>query len=81
MFIIRSLFPIEIKSGSTGLLKSLHQFIEAAEHTYAIRRHGGEFKVEQAVTPNKKPYLLMNLPYYAGTAMPQYVEWFAGQKI
>lgn len=73
--------PIEIKSGSTGSLKSLHQFIEAAEHPYAVRMYGGAFKVEQAVTPNKKPYLLMNLPYYAGTALPQYIEWFVGQKI
>lgn len=73
--------PIEIKSGSTGSLKSLHQFIEAADHPYAIRMYGGALKVEQAVTPNKKPYLLMNLPYYAGTSLPQYIEWFIGQKI
>ncbi len=73
--------PIEIKSGSTGSLKSLHQFIEAADHPYAIRMYGGAFKVEKAITPNKKPYLLMNLPYYAGTALPQYVEWFVQQTI
>lgn len=73
--------PIEIKSGSTGSLKSLHQFIEAADHPYAIRMYAGAFKMEQAVTPNKKPYLLMNLPYYLGTALPQYVEWLVQQKI
>jgi hypothetical protein len=43
--------------------------------------YAGAFKVEQAITPNKKPYLLMNLPYYAGTALPQYIEWFVQQKI
>jgi len=47
--------PIEIKSGSTGSLKSLHQFIEAAEHPYAIRMYGGNIKIEKAITPNKKP--------------------------
>jgi len=73
--------PIEIKSGSTGTLKSLHQFIEAADHPYAIRMYAGALKIEQAVTPNKKPYLLMNLPYYAGTELPQYIEWFVQQKI
>jgi uncharacterized protein len=73
--------PIEIKSGSTGSLKSLHQFIEAADHPYAIRMYAGAFKVEQAVTPNKKPYLLMNLPYYAGTALPKYIEWFLQHKL
>jgi hypothetical protein len=73
--------PIEIKSGSTGSLKSLHQFIEAADHPYAIRMYAGAFKVEKAITPNKKPYLLMNLPYYAGTALLQYIEWFVQQTL
>ena len=73
--------PIEIKSGSAGTLRSLHQFIEAVDHPYAIRMYAGAFKVEKAVTPNKKPYLLMNLPYYTGTALLQYIEWFVQQKI
>jgi len=73
--------PIEIKSGSNGTLKSLHQFIEAADHPYAIRMYAGALKVENAITPNKKPYLLMNLPYYAGTELPEYIEWFVRQKI
>jgi predicted AAA+ superfamily ATPase len=73
--------PIEIKSGSTGSLRSLHQFIEASDHPYAIRMYAGPLKIEKAVTPNKKPYLLMNLPYYAGTEILQYIEWFLLQKI
>ncbi|MEZ2446191.1 ATP-binding protein [Chitinophaga sp. RCC_12] len=73
--------PIEIKSGGTGSLKSLHQFIDAADHPYAIRMYAGVFKVEQAMTPNKKPYLLMNLPYYLGTCLPLYIEWFVQQKL
>jgi predicted AAA+ superfamily ATPase len=73
--------PIEIKSGSTGSLKSLHQFIDAADHPYAIRMYAGTFKIEKAVTPSQKPYLLMNLPYYAGTSIPQYVEWFIQQEL
>ncbi|PUZ30143.1 hypothetical protein GA0116948_101152 [Chitinophaga costaii] len=75
------IIPIEIKSGSTGTLKSLHQFIEAADHPYAIRMYAGTFQVEKALTPHKKPYLLMNLPYYAGTALPQYIEWFVQQQL
>jgi predicted AAA+ superfamily ATPase len=70
------IIPIEIKSGSTGSLKSLHQFIDASDHHYAIRMYAGDFNVEETVTPNKKPYLLMNLPYYMGTILPQYIEWF-----
>ena len=68
--------PIEIKSGATGSLKSLHQFIDAAPHEYAVRVYGGQFCVEKTKTPSGKQYLLMNLPYYLGTKLMEYVEWF-----
>jgi uncharacterized protein len=68
--------PIEVKSGSTGSLRSLHQFINTAEHPYAVRIYGGEFGITKAVTPAGKPYLLMNLPYYLGTKITEYIEWF-----
>lgn len=69
--------PIEIKSGKEGKLKSLHQFIEQVDHPYAVRMYAGAFSVEQHTTPQqKKPYLLMNLPYYLGTKIPDYVDFF-----
>jgi hypothetical protein len=68
--------PIEIKSGSTGSLKSLHQFIERSPHPYAVRIYAGKFNVENHTTPGGKPYLLMNLPYYLGTKIAEYLEYF-----
>lgn len=68
--------PIEIKSGATGSLKSLHQFIERSEHKYAIRIYGGEFNIQENITPGGVPYLLMNLPYYLGSKIPEYVKFF-----
>lgn len=73
--------PIEIKSGSTGSLKSLHQFIEASDHPYAIRMYAGSFSIERAITRGKKPYLLLNLPYYLGTSLPLYAEWLTTQRL
>jgi predicted AAA+ superfamily ATPase len=71
------IIPIEIKSGKEGKLKSLHQFIEQANHPYAIRMYAGDFKVEQHQTAIKKtPYLLMNLPYFLGTRLPEYINFF-----
>jgi len=70
------IIPIEIKSGSTGSLKSLHQFIEQTNHPYAVRIYSGKFTVESTETPNGIPYLLMNLPYYLGTKIPEYVQYF-----
>jgi hypothetical protein len=68
--------PIEIKSGSSGTLKSLHQFIERTNHPYAVRIYAGEFEIQEATTPNGVPYLLMNLPYYLGTLIPEYLTYF-----
>jgi hypothetical protein len=68
--------PIEIKSGSVGALKSLHQFVERSNHPYAIRIYAGEFNVLKTKTPGGKPYLLMNTPYYLGTKIREYIEYF-----
>ena len=69
--------PIEIKSGTIGKLKSLHEFIERTNHSYAVRMYGGEFCIEEHLTPKQnKPYKLMNLPYYLGTKLPEYIQYF-----
>lgn len=68
--------PVEIKSGKTGTLKSLHQFIDMSPHPYAIRIYAGEFNVEKHKTPKGTQYLLMNLPYYLGTKIYDYLDYF-----
>jgi uncharacterized protein len=68
--------PIEVKSGATGSLKSLHQFIDACNHPYAVRIYNGPFKIEKTKTPGGKPYLLMNVPYYLATQLAEYLAWF-----
>ncbi|MEQ8243761.1 AAA family ATPase [Fulvivirga sp.] len=68
--------PIEIKSGSAGKLKSLHQFINAVEHPFAIRMFAGKFNIEEHTTQAGKPFYLMNLPYYLGTKLPEYIDYF-----
>ncbi|NGF55703.1 ATP-binding protein [Parapusillimonas sp. SGNA-6] len=71
--------PVEIKSGKTGSLRSLHQFIEQSGARHAIRIYGGEFVLERTQTPNKQPYLLLNLPYYLGSTLPKYLPWLLEQ--
>ncbi|MDA3894344.1 MAG: AAA family ATPase [Salinivirgaceae bacterium] len=68
--------PIEIKSGKDGSLKSLHQFVEQANHPYAVRIYGAGFTIEKTKTPTEKPYILMNLPYFLGTKIPEYIAYF-----
>jgi predicted AAA+ superfamily ATPase len=68
--------PIEVKSGKSGTLRSLHQFIDRAKHPYAIRLYSGKFGVENATTPSGKSYFLLNLPYYLTSKLPEYISWF-----
>ncbi len=68
--------PIEVKSGATGSLRSLHQFIDASDHSFAVRMYGGELRIEETQTPTGKPYRLLNLPYYLGTKLREYLDWF-----
>jgi len=67
--------PIEIKSGATGSLRSLHQFMDRSNHPYAVRMYAGEFKIQKSITLNGTPFILMNLPYYLGTKLPEYIEY------
>lgn len=73
------IIPIEIKSGATGSLKSLQQFINRTDHNYAIRIFQGEFSIQKHTTPEGKEYHLMNLPYYLGTKIKDYVAFFVGE--
>ncbi|MGV3763820.1 hypothetical protein [Parapedobacter sp.] len=77
----RFLIPIEIKSGATGSLKSLHQFVQAADHPFAVRIYGGVFRLEHAVTPSGKSYTLLNVPYYATTMLPHYIAWLVKEAV
>ena len=70
------IIPIEIKSGKQGKLRSLHQFVERTNHPYAVRMHAGEFNIEKVNTPGGVPYLLMNIPYYLGAKIHEYLDYF-----
>ncbi|MEM6700919.1 MAG: DUF4143 domain-containing protein, partial [Bacteroidota bacterium] len=70
------LIPIEVKSGRSGKLRSLHQFMERCDHHYAIRLHANYCSVETVTTPKGKSFFLLNLPYFLTTRIPAYLNWF-----
>lgn len=70
------IIPIKIKSGKVGKLRSLHQFMDAAPHPFAVRMYGGKFAIEQHKTPEGTPFYLMNLPYYLTGYLDKYLDYF-----
>ena len=65
--------PVEVKSGKTGKLRSLHQYIEMSETPLAIRLYAGLFHISKVTTPQGKEFTLLNLPYYLAGRLKQYM--------
>jgi uncharacterized protein len=58
------LIPVEVKSGPSGKLKSLHLFMDNAPHHWAVRVFSGTMQIEEATTPNGKRFSLISIPFY-----------------
>lgn len=70
------IIPIEVKSGKEGTLKSLHSYMDIAPHNFAIRFYAGALNISDAITQNGKQYKILNLPYYLGSQIEKYFDWF-----
>jgi len=58
------LIPLEVKAGKSGMLRSLHQFVERTNYDFAVRLYAGKIALEQHQVTSGKKYRLLNLPYY-----------------
>jgi predicted AAA+ superfamily ATPase len=67
------LYPLEIKAGAQGRLRSLHQFVERSKSEVGIRALRNAFSVEAATTPAGYSYRLINTPYYHVEYWQRYV--------
>ncbi len=70
----QEMIPIEVKSGPTGHLKSLHNFMDQHKGNVAIRLYSGELRTDTAKTGNGKEYTLISLPYYLTGKIGNYIS-------
>ncbi|MDB4582959.1 AAA family ATPase [Draconibacterium sp.] len=73
------LIPIEVKSGSVGKLKSLHQFMDRTPHNIAVRVYQGEYLAQKAKTITGKKFTLLNLPFYLAHRIEQELDRLMGK--
>ena len=73
-------FPIRpvciSESGAAGRLRSLHQFMDQAPHSYASHNYGDMLRIDHVKNIKGKPFYLLNLPYYLAGQIHQYADWF-----
>jgi predicted AAA+ superfamily ATPase len=70
------LIPVSVRSGEPGRLRSLHQFVDAAPHTYAVRLYAGKLAVQQTRTLRGKKFFLLNLPYFLAGKINDHLKGF-----
>jgi predicted AAA+ superfamily ATPase len=70
------IIPVEVKSGKTGTLRSLHQFMDLAPHNMSVRFYAGNLSISELKTPSGKVFFLLNLPYFLVSQIKPYLEWF-----
>lgn len=58
------LIPVEVKSGKTGHLKSLHLFMNQCGGSMAIRIHSGNVFHQDIQRPDGSSFKLVSLPFY-----------------
>jgi predicted AAA+ superfamily ATPase len=71
------MIPVEIKSGKSGKLRSLHHFLEMSQIRISVRLYAGHFQIEEHKTLNGKPFKLINLPYFLAGKLNKYLEEFS----
>ncbi|MDZ4679830.1 MAG: hypothetical protein SGI94_05275 [Saprospiraceae bacterium] len=56
-------------------MRSLQLFMDDCNHDMAIRMYAGQLSLQPALTPNGKKYRLLNLPYFLGEKINEYLGW------
>lgn len=80
-----ALIPVEVKSGKSGTLRSLHSWIDRAallvaqERTLntgllAVRLYSGSFSVEHSSTPKGTKFTLIHLPLFLASRVGEYID-------
>jgi predicted AAA+ superfamily ATPase len=70
------LLPVEVKSGTSGTLRSLHSFIDISDCPIAVRLYSGKPAWESTRTPAGKPYRLLSLPYFLASRVQEYLALY-----
>ena len=68
------MIPVEVKSGRSGKLRSLLQFLDMSNISVAVRFYAGDFQVEEHKTLTGKPFKLINIPYFLAGKLKEYLE-------
>lgn len=68
------IIPIEVKSGKTGQLKSLHLFMSECKTPLAVRIHSGNLYIQEIKRPDGSKFSLLSLPFYLVYRLEKFLD-------
>lgn len=68
------LFPIEVKAGKQGTLKSLQSFMDHVDHQHAVRLYAGNMLQSQMSSLQGRTFTLHSIPYYLASKVLQILK-------
>jgi predicted AAA+ superfamily ATPase len=71
-----AMIPVEVKSGTSGKLRSLLYYLDHSDSDFAVRLFAGKIQLETHRTPAGKTFKLLNLPYYLSGRLKEYLDFF-----
>jgi predicted AAA+ superfamily ATPase len=77
------IYPIEVKAGTSGRLRSLHFYMLKKKADVAIRIHSGKASVETIEAQyqgKKKRFTLLNVPFYMIDKVPELIREIQASK-
>ena len=71
-----AMIPVEIKSGKSGKLRSLNNYLDISTINFAVRFYAGKLQLEEHKTYKGKTFKLLNLPYYLSGKLKDYLDYY-----
>ena len=69
------LVPVEVKSGATGTLRSLFEFMDRTNHPIAVRFFDSFYSQHDVTTTKGTKFKLLNLPHYLAGQLDKWLAW------
>jgi len=67
--------PVEVKSGSSGKMRSLKIFMNLSKINIAVRFYSGKFLLTSEQTAEGNKFTLLNLPFYLCPKLEEYMDF------
>ena len=68
-----SLLKVYLEKQKTGTMKSLHLFMDSSKSNLGIRLFRDKVSISEIQTPKGKHFRLLNLPYFLGGKLNDYI--------